>query len=86
MNVYGASEVLRTTASRQQMALNLESEVRSFAKHVKLPVEDAEAIVRQKLGISRMSELDAFTSEDLAKARTAVRDMTIDAIRNSVAV
>jgi superfamily II DNA or RNA helicase len=86
MNVYGASEVLRTTASRQQMALNLDAEVRSFAKHMRLPVEDAEIIVRQKLGISRMSELDAFTSEDLARARSAVRDMTIDAIRNPAAV
>ena len=86
MNVYGVSEVLRTNASRDQMVLNLESEIRSFAKHMRLPVEDAEIIVRQKLGISRMSELDSFTSDDLVKARSAVREMTIDALRASVAV
>jgi hypothetical protein len=86
MNVYGASEVLRSNASREQMVLNLESEVRSFAKHMRLPVEDAEIIVRQKLGISRMSELDSFTSDDLLKARSAVREMTIEVLRTSVSV
>ena len=86
MNVFGSSEGLRTTASREQMVLNLDSEVRTFAKHMRLPVEDAELIVRQKLGISRMSEMDGFTSEDLVKARSAVREMTIEAIRKSVAV
>jgi hypothetical protein len=53
---------------------------------MRLPVEDAEIIVRQKLGISRMSELDSFTSDDLVKARSAVREMTIEALRASVAV
>ena len=86
MNVYGDSDVLRRNASREQMVLNFESEVRSFAKHMRLPVEDAEAIVRQKLGISRMSELEGFTSDDLIKARSSIREMTIDAIRKSVAV
>lgn len=84
INVYGASEVMRSPASRQQLVLNLESEIRSFSKHMRIPSEDAEIIVRQKLGIARMSEIDTFTNEDLVRARSSVRSMTIDAIRGAV--
>lgn len=86
MNVYGASEVLRRQPSRQQIVLNLESEIRSFAKHMRMAVEDAEIVVRRKLGISAMSEIETFTNDDLIRARSAIREMTIEAIRTGVAV
>lgn len=86
MNVYGSSEVLQRSASRQQMVLNLEAEIRSFAKHMRMAIEDAQGVVSQKLGIARMSELESFSSDDLSRARSAVRSMTIEAIRKAVAV
>ena len=86
MNVYGNSEVLQRTASRSQMILNLESEMRSFAKHMNMPSEDSDRIVMHKLGIGRMSDLDTFTADDLSRARSVVRSMTVDAIRKQVAV
>jgi superfamily II DNA or RNA helicase len=86
MNVYGNSEVLRRSVSRSQMILNLEAEMRSFAKHSNLPSEDADLIVLRKLGISRTSEFDMFSTDDLSRARAVVRSMTVDVIRDATAV
>jgi superfamily II DNA or RNA helicase len=86
MNVYGNSEILQRSASRSQMLLNLESEMRSFAKHMNMPSEDSDRIVLHKLGIGRMADLDTFTTDDLSRARSVVRSMTVDAIRKAVTV
>jgi superfamily II DNA or RNA helicase len=86
MNVYGNSEVLQRAASRSQMLLNLEAEMRSFAKHMNMPSEDSDRILLHKLGIARMADFEAFTTDDLSRARSVVRSMTVDAIRKEVAV
>lgn len=83
MNVYGTTDVMVRPASRDQLVVNLNSEIRSFAKHARMAFEDAEMAVRHKLGIARPSDLDTFNTEDLLRARAAVRSMTIDAIRSS---
>jgi superfamily II DNA or RNA helicase len=86
MNVYGNSDVLQRSASRSQMLLNLESEMRSFAKHINMASEDSDRLVFEKLGIGRLSDFDTFNAEDLTRARSVVRQMTIDVIRKAVSV
>jgi len=86
LNVFGASDALQRCASREQLVLNLRAEMRSFAKHMRLASEDSDRLVYQKLGITRSSDFDLFTTDDLTKARSIVRSMTIDALRASVAV
>lgn len=86
MNVYGASHVIRHEVSRSQLLIHLQTEMRSFARHMHLPSEDSDVLVFQKLGISRWSDLDTFTDDDISSARAVVRKMTVDAIRKTVAV
>lgn len=86
MNVYGVSDILRHEVSRSQLLIHLQTEMRSFAKHIHMASEDADVLVFQKLGISRWSDLETFTDDDIASSRSVVRKMTLEAIRKAVAV
>jgi len=86
MNVYGGSADSRHSASRTQLMIHLQTEMRAFAKHINMAKEDSDVLVFQKLGMNRWSDIETFTDDDLCSARSVVRQMTVDAIRKAVAV